>query len=929
VLVPGKAAESPLWVRIHNEEMPPENPLPAAERELLKQWIDSGAAWPAAIDRFAYTTDARAGYNWWALQPLASAQPPQVRNTKWVRNDIDRFILAPLEAAGLQPAPEADRRTLIRRLSFDLLGLPPDPAAVAAFEADSRPDAYERLVDHLLQSPHYGERQARHWLDVVRYGESQGFERDKLRPDAWRYRDFVILAFNDDLPYDQFVRLQIAGDVVRPGDPMGIVATGFLVAGPYDEVGQSQQSAAMKGIVRQDEMEDVIAATCQTFLGLTVNCARCHDHKFDPITQVDYYRLAAALAGLKHGVRESLQEERRAQVAGPLRDFDASLAELRGQFEELLAPARKQLEAAAARALATRQPPAPFARWEFDDLKDSAGSLHGEAHGGARVENGRLVLDGQDDYVTTAHLDRDLTAKTFEAWVHLATLDQRGGGVIGVQWPGGATFDALVYGERQPRRWVAGSEFFRRTQDVGSDESAGPDTLIHLAIVYDSDGTITLYRNGRLYGTPYRSNGPQSFAADKAHVVFGLRHHPPGANKMFAGAIDRAALYDRALSAEEIATLAGVAAALDERQVVEQLDRPARRRHDELLLRISQLAARRRLLAGGPTYAIVPEPPQAVQVLARGNPRQPQEEVAPGGLRCVATLSAELGLATSAPEADRRAKLAAWLTDAANPLTTRVIVNRLWQAHFGQGIVETPNDLGFNGGRPSHPELLDYLALQLIARGYSLKALHRLIVTSAAYRQGSRFDPAAARVDAQNRLLWRKEPQRLEAETLRDAMLSVAGQLNVTMGGPGFQDFRTFTNNSQFYIPIDADGWEYQRRTIYRTWVRSGTNPLLDVFDCPDPSTKTPRRAVTTTPLQALSLLNNSFVLRMAEKFAQRVQREAGAHQAAPVAYACELALARPPEADEQAAAAAFIENHGLAAYCRVLFNSNEFLYVD
>ncbi|MCX7422489.1 MAG: DUF1549 domain-containing protein, partial [Planctomycetia bacterium] len=303
VIVSSKAAESLLWQRVRDGEMPPKKPLPKEEVELLKRWIDAGAKWGTSpIDPFASSTGSRAGYDWWSLLPVVRSEVPDLKRQS--QHPIDRFIGKKLAEEGLTPSEMADRRTLIRRLSFDLIGLPPSPEQVAAFEKDNSPDAYNKLVDQSLDSPHFGERWARHWLDIVRYGESHGFERDKIRNNSWRYRDWLVKAFNRDLPYDEFVRLQLAGDVLHPEDPNAIIATGFLVAGAYDDVGQAQQSAAMRAVVRQDEMEDYVATVGETFLGLTVHCARCHDHKFDPISSRDYYRVAAALAGVKPGDRD-------------------------------------------------------------------------------------------------------------------------------------------------------------------------------------------------------------------------------------------------------------------------------------------------------------------------------------------------------------------------------------------------------------------------------------------------------------------------------------------------------------------------------------------------------------------------------------------------------------------------------------------------
>jgi hypothetical protein len=709
VIVPGKPDDSLLWQHVSGDEMPPKKPLPAAEKTVLQAWIAAGAKWGTdPIDPFRFTTVARAGYDWWALQPVARPALPQVRAADWPQNPIDVFVAAQLDTQQLHPSPQAERRVLIRRLSFDLLGLPPAPAHVDAFVEDDSPDAYEKLVDRLLASPHYGERWARHWLDVIRFGESQGFERDKLRDNSWRYRDWVVESLNRDLPYDQFARLQLAGDVLRPADAGAVIATGFLVAGPYDEVGQSQQSAAMKAVVRQDELEDIVSSVGQTFLGLTINCARCHDHKFDAIRQSEYYQLTAALGGVKHGERDLNSEG---------------------------------LKAAAAERSA--------------------------------------AIDGQ-----------------------IASLVQR------------------TYDLEHPQR--------DRTEQAATNLSPDQQTQIQ-------------------------------------HLKFEIEHLK--------------------------------------------------------LQRDRQRATR--------IYAVTPAQPAPAFVLNRGNPADQGPRVAPGGVSSLVGVNADFSLSPDAPDTDRRQRLANWIADAHNPLFARVIVNRLWHYHFGVGLVDTPNDFGFNGARPTHPELLDWLAAELVRQDFSLKAIQRLIVTSATYRQGSRYNPAAAAVDADNRLLWRKEPLRLEAEVLRDAMLTAGGEINLTVGGPGYYDFTTFTRNTQFYEMLDPVGHSFNRRSLYRTWVRSGRNPLLDVFDCPDPSTKTPRRAVTTTPLQALSLLNNSFVLRMSNRLADRLQHEAGADIPRQITLAYQLTYGRSPEPSELETLTPFVTDHDLPALCRVLFNSSEFLYID
>lgn len=926
VLVSGQPEESLLWQRIADNEMPPKHPLPDAEKEILKQWIDAGATWVGdRIDPFAVTTGKRAGYDWWSLQPVNTpATPEEFRDL----HPIDAFVRARLVEHGLEPSPRADPRTLIRRLSFDLRGLPPTPEEVEAFLADDSDSAWEAVVERMLASPDYGERWARHWLDLARFGESQGFERDKIRDNAWPYRDWVIQALNEDLPFDQFARLQIAGDVLHPGDADATTATGFLVAGPYDEVGQSQQSAAMRAVVRQDEMEDYIGTVSQTFLGLTVNCARCHDHKFDPITQTEYYQLAAALAGVKPGERVLPADESRRQLA----NAQQSLKMVNDRIAGLLEPVRERLLSERRQAAAATPSPEPIARWTFEtDLQDEVGSLHGTAHGGATIRDGQLVLDGKQAYVSTASLSVPLRDMTLEAWVRLDSLDQRGGGVLSVQSTDGHVFDAIVYGEKQPNQWMAGSNGFVRWKSFdGPAEQEANDALVHIAITYDSEGTIRGFRNGAPYGQAYRSDGPVTYQPGTSQILFGLRHGTAaGGNRMLAGRIEQAHLYDKALSPEEIASSAARFPVVSRQQLLAALTDDQRAALAEWEAEASELTGRVKSLSDRRVYVVSPRKAEVTHVLLRGNPATPAEEVGAGGIGALRGLSNDFSLPPDAAEGERRKKLAEWMTSAQNPLFARVIVNRLWHYHFGTGIVSSPNDFGFNGARPTHPELLDYLARELIANNWSLKALHRLIVTSETYRQSSKPDAAKLEVDAENRWLWRYAPQRLEAEVIRDTLLKVSGRLNSFRGGPSFRNFETFVHNSQFYIMQDREGPEYHRRTIYRMWIRSGRNRLLDAFDCPDPSVTTPDRVVTTTPTQSLSLLNNSFVLRMADALEERVLQEAAESLDAQVIEVYRLTLQRAPFEDEQRLAVLFVRQHGLAALARVLFNTNEFLFAE
>lgn len=917
-VVAGKPAESQLWERVAAGDMPPKKPLPENERALLKAWIESGAKWGSdPIDPYRYSTAARAGYDWWSLQPVKTPRSDQP-------NQIDKYLLEKLSERQLEFSPRAERRTLIRRLTFDLTGLPPTPEEIAAFVKDESPQAYEKLVQRLLDSPHYGERWARHWLDVAHFGESDGFEFDKMRPNAWRYRDWVIDAFNRDVPYDEFARLQIAGDVLRPNDPDAVIATGFLVGGAFDSL--LPAGDAMRQIMRQDELEDVVGLVGQSFLGLTVHCARCHDHKFDPIRVTDYYSLASSLSGVKRGERNL--------PAG------SAPSELQEKHQLLAAKLKAIEDRARQEVLANRKPeeaskvvvPEPYASWDFvENANDSRGALHGKLNGKARIENGALVLDGGDAYLSTPPLPKRIKEKTLEAGVRLADLKQRGGGVITLQTLDGSVFDSVVYGEHTAGHWLAGSNFFQRTKDLeGPEEKEADQRFVHLAIVYHGDGRIAVYRNGQPYGTGYQSVGIAAFDPDKAQIVIGLRHGPAGGNKMLKGLVDRARLYDRALKPEEVAASAGVPSTqVSEEELAAQLSQDEKEQRAILKQAIATLASKLEAIREPKTFAVTPAQPEVTYLLIRGNPQQKGLAVKPAGIRSLTPQSFDFELTVGAPEAERRKKLAAWITSESNPLFARTMVNRVWQYHFGQGLVLTPNDLGYSGGLPSHPELLDFLASEFASRNWSLKELHKLIVTSQAYRQSSLPREAAMKIDSGNRLLWRFSPRRLDAESVRDAMLMVSGELNTARGGPSFKDFAPFNRGgTQFYQPIDAKGPEFSRRSIYRMWVRGGKNPLLDTFDCPDPSTMTPTRGSTTTPLQALSLLNHSFTLRMADAFARKLETHS-AKTDDQISFAFVSTSGSPPTAEQLTASHEFVAKHGLAPFCRVLLNSNAFLYVD
>jgi hypothetical protein len=946
-VVPGDPAASMVIAALEHADgllMPKGGPKPAPRIvAAFRRWIELGAPDPRSAPLTAAELAAETSWErvvarrrqWWSLQPIRSPTVPprdSVDGNEHAGNEIDAFIGRRLAEAGLAFSPPADRRTLIRRLSFDLTGLPPDSAEVEAFVADESPHAYEQLVDRLLASPRYGERWGRHWLDVVRYTESQGFEYDHPRDRAWHYRDWVIRSFNDDLPYDRFMKAQIAGDAVEPVTSDGIVAASLLTCGAWDQAGNNQANATQRAATREEEMEDMLSVVGQTFLGLSLNCARCHAHKFDPISQEEYYRVRAVFDGVKHGERTIATpaevEAHEARMAGLRRE----LAEVRSTIERIEAVGRERVVAKKKDAGGVAAGPSPLIRFAFDEPASSA-ITSGTLHGGARIADGRLWLPrGRKSYFESAVLPRTIAAKTLEAWVALADLGQRGGAAISIERIADRDFDAIVFGERQPKRWMPGSGRFRRTQDlVDADETAEPDRLVHMAIVYDVDGSIAVYRDGVPYGSPYTpAEPPAVFEAGGARLLLGLRHEGAG-NGFLDGAIASAAIYDRPLSADEVAaSFRSGGASIPLEETLAELDAAARAERTAAVARARTLEAG---LEAGKTalpvsYAGVRVQPPPARVLARGDVRSPGDVVPPGGLSAVPGLPADLGLEADSAEGERRRRFADWLADPRNPLPARVMANRVWQFHFGTGLVATPSDFGAAGSLPTHPELLDWLAARFVADGWSVKSLHRLIVRSAAYRQSSAANPRAQEIDADDALVWRFAPRRLEAEAVRDAMLAASGLLNLEAGGPSFRPFTTTKFNATFYQPIDGDDPQFNRRTVYRMNVNSGKDPLLDAFDCPDPAVKTPRRGVTITPLQSLSLMNNAFVQRQAAALAARARAAAPGDPAGAVRAAYHFALGRPATEAEVTRALAAAESGGLAGVCWALFNSTEFVYV-
>jgi cytochrome c553 len=698
--------------------MPPRGERLSAEQVgLLRAWIDQGVDWDEAL------LPSRARSTHWAYQPVSNPPVPRVKNAAWVSNPIDAFIAARHEAAGLTAAPEAPPRTLVRRLYLDLTGLPPAPAEVDAFLADRAPGAYERLVERLLASPHYGERWGRHWLDLARWAESEGYESNHLRPYAWRYRDYVVDSFNRDKPYARFVTEQLAGDELLPYSDQNLIATGFLAAARFSS---NEEDRARQ---RNDVLVDVVNATGATFLGLTVNCAQCHNHKFDAVTARDYYRLQAFFV---QGQPANLALKDRALWA----DYEAK-----------------------------RPPEADAARKLLDALIDKAKT---DLSAKARKE---LPPDQLAAWDTPA----DRRTPKQEELARQAALKFN---------PGNTCVELAIPPEDRKL-------FDELRKKVEAMEKRGPDK-------------------------------PQT-----------LGFYSPVSSPTRVDVLPMRGFYPLPFEPAELARI-----------------------HSWLLV-------------GGDAHRVGPRAEAGWPAVFGPTPK-------------------------AVGERPSRRALADWVTSPRNPLAARVWVNRLWQYHFGKGLVATPSDFGVKGAPPTHPELLDWLAGELLRGGGSAKHLHRLIVCSRTYRQSSAPHAGNGRIDPDNKLLWRWPTRRLEAEAVRDAMLAVSGELDRRVGGPS----------------AAPDG-KSVRRTLYLFQKREGRPEVQGLFDGPSAAAEScPQRAVSTVPLQALYLLNNDFVYRRGHAFARRVLAQGGADRGRQVEAAFLLALGRAPDIDERADAAAFFRGH-------------------
>ena len=782
-VVPGKPEASLLIRQVRHEEdphMPHKEPkLPDAAIAQLSEWVKAGVPYARAVAKtpspgagkdVAKFTLTAADRSHWAFQPIRRPTPPEIRDPRSeIRNPVDRFILAKLEAAGLSLSPPAGRNALIRRVTLDLIGLPPTPAEIDAFANDASPQAYETLIDRLLASPHYGERWARHWLDLARFAETDGFEHDAVRPNSWRYRDYVVKAFNDDKPYDRFIREQIAGDELWPGDPEALVATGFNLLGP-DMVDSSDQIQR-----RHNTLNDMTDTVALTFLGLTMGCARCHDHKFEPISQRDYYAMQAFFT------------------------------------------------------------PAEFAR-------------------------------NTPVPTASARATYDAAMKSYNGHPKVREL---------------AAIDAPV------RARIYAEKLSKLSPEEQSAHRAPPDQR-----------------------TP-----------EQANLVLETEYKVKISDKFVASAVTGLAKERRLGLIEEL----------------KKIPKPPE---------LPKAMTLGRGDASAKTF-----------LLHRGEYTQPEEEIAPAFL---SVLAAQPSAAQQSAVSGRGA-LADWMASEKNPLTARVMVNRIWQHHFGRGLVATPSDFGTHGAKPTHPELLDWLASEFIARGWSVKQMHKLMMMSETYRQSSvlsaqcsvlsgdhqsdaprgikplstdalstAHSARARAADPDNKLLWHANRLRLEGEAIRDCLLAISGQLNPELGGPG-----VFPPIAKEVVAGAKGGWpqndrarDYSRRSIYIFARRNLRFPFLEVFDAPDNNLSCPARERSTTAPQSLTLLNADEVTVAAKLTGARLMKEAGSNDGR-ITLAYRLVLGRPPSAKEQELARAFLAQSPLHEFCRALFNLNDFVYAE
>lgn len=924
------------------------HPLTEEELALIREWLQAGSPW--GIDqrvKLAIVAD----YSWWSREPLRQVHLPDIQSLpklsridrrfeseevsaeSWVKNPIDQFVWQEFERRGLAPNPPADRRTLIRRLCYDLTGLPPTAAEIHTFENDPRPDAYEQLVDRLLASPRYGERWARHWLDIARYADTTGYDKDKLRPHAWPYRDYVIRSFNEDKRYTQFVEEQIAGDVLFPDSQDGILGLGFLAAGPWDFIGHVEVSESkFDGMeARNLDRDEMVSATMNVFCSTTVQCARCHHHKFDPITLDQYYGMQAVFAAVDRANRsydvDPMVAAQRNQIAAELHKVSSQISEIEAAMDAeggaRLRELRQQVQVLAGNSKVSTPTVWPDAYGYHSQLSDSQ----------------------HEEKWIEFHFDEPIQVQRI---VFYPCHDEFGGIGAGFGFPGQLS---VAYREHESDAWhVAADEMTTETSrgknaplDLDFAERTFLAESVRIStnqLAWRQDAWIMALAEVEIWTAGKENVAPRANVKAKDSIEAGPRWR---LTNLIDGLWPQ---YSGLNSPEQLAATSQLQELETELKTLEATLRTPTRLAS--LLRLQQAAARLEreaedLPPPSQVFAVAtdfsPEGnfkatkgvPRRVRVLHRGSVSLPLEDAVPGTIPLGPDSPYQfLDEKIMADEGLRRAALARWITNPDNPLTWRSIVNRIWLGHFGRALVDSPNDFGRMGQLPSHPELLDWLAMGFRSQ-QSFKSLSRMIVTSATYRQASQDHEEFAKIDAENSGYWKFNRRRLSAEEVRDSMLMVAGCLDETMGGPGYYLFeleRPEHSPHYEYQKFDPDDPATHRRSIYRFVVRSQPDPWITTMDGADCSQSVPKRDETITPMQALSLLNNDFTLMVARRMAQRLAGE-HADGDAQIRTGFELVSGREPTEAEFGHLSLYAKEHGMTNLCRVLVNLSEFVFVD
>lgn len=890
-------------IRYEGFEMPPNAKLPDENIAVLTKWVKLGLPWSNVEDygvpEAPHAADDEEEGEYWAYQPITRPELPAVKNSKWTKNGIDRFVLAKVEGRGLTPTQAADRIALIRRAYYDLTGLPPSPEDVDRFVADDSPKAFEAVIDRLLESPQYGEKWGRHWLDIVRYAETHGYERDSPKPQAWRYRDYVINSFNADKPYDQFVIEQLAGDELPEVTQETLTATGFYRLGIWDD------EPADRLLAKYDGLDDIVKTTCEAVLGMSMGCVRCHEHKGDPIEHEEYYGFLAWFHDISYSGGRSPNQDLRYWVTDADRKaHDQTLLDKKKHEDELVASIQA-LEAEFTRKL----------KAELNIEIDSSAS---------GPQTGTILLADSREQRQQWEYTFEKPSDDWKETDYSTTSWKKGPGGFGRQGtPGAVVGTQWTTPGIWMRRWFKLDEVPKRLAlDLHHDEDV--EVYLNGVLVHSAKGYVVDYQR-----LPLKRRALQALKAGENVIAVHCRQ-TGGGQYIDAGLVIPPQRANLATALKQHGR--GVLGAGPMQKLIE--------------LRKDLEASKKRRIPppGTPIMAISESGHRPVHVLLRGSPHSPGDEVGPTVPAALGTKTPQVpDVSADALSSGKRLAIAKWMFAEDNPLTARVIANRLWQHHFGRGIVPTPNDFGKFGARPTHPQLLNWLASEVAAGGWKLKRMHKLIMLSATYQMSSLPTADGLARDPSNETFWRFNMRRLSSEELRDSVLAVTGELNLKQGGPSI------------YVPIPqavlagqsrpGAGWgnsppeEANRRSVYIHVKRSLLVPILEMHDQADTDSSCPVRYVTTVPTQSLGMLNGEFTNEKAGKLAEQLRKTAGDDPAAQVRQAIRVTSGRTPTDEEVQRDLKLLQSlkdddglnadQALKMYCLLTLNTNEFVYLD